>query len=89
MSITLERKRQLIKEYATVEGDTGSPEVQVSIFTDRIANLTNHFKTAKKDVNSKTGLNRLISLRSGLLKYLKSKDVERYKNLIKRLGLRR
>ncbi|MBL0848719.1 MAG: 30S ribosomal protein S15 [Candidatus Liberibacter ctenarytainae] len=89
MSITSERKRQLIEEYATVEGDTGCPEVQVVICTERIANLTVHFKTAKKDMNSKTGLSRLISLRNSMLKYLEKKDVRRYRKLIERLGLRR
>ncbi|ADR52008.1 30S ribosomal protein S15 [Candidatus Liberibacter solanacearum CLso-ZC1] len=89
MSITLERKGQLIKEYAISPGDTGSPEVQVVICTERIANLTIHFKNAKKDVNSKMGLNGLISLRNSLLKHLKMKDVKRYKKLIESLKLRR
>ncbi|MBY7649095.1 MAG: 30S ribosomal protein S15 [Candidatus Liberibacter europaeus] len=89
MSITLERKRQLIEEYAVTEGDTGSPEVQIAICTERISNLTSHFKVAKKDVNSKMGLSKLISLRSSLLKYLGRKDINRYKKVVKRLGLRR
>ncbi|MBA5724277.1 30S ribosomal protein S15 [Candidatus Liberibacter sp.] len=89
MSITLERKRQIMKDYARGEEDTGSPEVQISICTERISNLTAHFKNARKDVNSKRGLNRLISLRNSLLKYLERKDEQRYKKLVSSLGLRR
>ena len=89
MSITTERKENLIKEYARGEGDTGSPEVQVAILTERIVNLTEHFKTHKKDVHSRRGLLMLVSQRRRMLDYLKSRDNERYSNLIQRLGLRR
>ncbi|MCF6321282.1 MAG: 30S ribosomal protein S15 [Rhizobiaceae bacterium] len=89
MSITPERKAELIKEYATKDGDTGSPEVQVSILTERIANLTEHFKGHKKDNHSRRGLLKMVSLRRRLLDYVKSNDEARYKSLIERLGLRR
>lgn len=89
MSITAERKQELIKEYATNEGDTGSPEVQVAILTDRIVNLTEHFKSHKKDNHSRRGLLMLVNKRRSLLKYLSGKDDARYKTLIKRLGLRK
>ncbi len=89
MSITAERKQELIKEYATVDGDTGSPEVQVAILTTRIINLTEHFKSHKKDNHSRRGLLMLVNKRRGLLSYLKSKDEARYQSLIKRLGLRK
>ncbi len=89
MSITAERKQELIKEYATVDGDTGSPEVQVAILTTRIVNLTEHFKSHKKDNHSRRGLLMLVNKRRGLLSYLKSKDEARYQSLIKRLGLRK
>lgn len=89
MSITAEKKQELIKEFATCEGDTGSPEVQVSILTTRIVNLTEHFKTHKKDNHSRRGLLMLVNKRRSLLSYLKSKDEARYKTLIKRLGLRK
>jgi len=89
MSITPELKQQLIKEYATKEGDTGSPEVQVAILTSRIATLTEHFKIHKKDNHSRRGLLMMVALRRKLLDYTKGKDVERYQNLIKRLGIRR
>ncbi len=89
MSITLERKAELIKEYATKDGDTGSPEVQVAILTERIANLTEHFKGHKKDNHSRRGLLKMVSLRRRLLDYVKSNDEARYKSLIERLGLRR
>ena len=89
MSITPERKNQLVKEYATKEGDTGSPEVQVAILSERIANLTEHFKGHKKDNHSRRGLLKLVSQRRRLLDYVKKKDEERYKSLIERLGLRR
>jgi small subunit ribosomal protein S15 len=89
MSITAERKSALIKEYATGEGDTGSPEVQVAVLTERIANLTEHFKTHKNDNHSRRGLLKLVSGRRRLLDYVKSKDVARYKQLIERLGIRR
>ncbi len=89
MSITAERKTVLIKEYATKDGDTGSPEVQVAILTERINNLTEHFKTNKKDNHSRRGLLKMVSLRRKLLDYTKAKDVARYQSLIQRLGIRR
>ncbi|KGD98269.1 MULTISPECIES: 30S ribosomal protein S15 [Rhizobium/Agrobacterium group] len=89
MSITAERKAELIKEYATSEGDTGSPEVQVAILTERINNLTEHFKDHKKDNHSRRGLLTLVSSRRSLLDYLKKKDEARYTKLIGSLGIRR
>jgi small subunit ribosomal protein S15 len=89
MSITQEDKNTLIKDYATKEGDTGSPEVQVAILTKRIANLTEHFKTHKKDNHSRRGLLKMVSLRRKLLDYVREKDENRYKELIKRLEIRR
>ena len=89
MSITQEDKNNLIKDYATKEGDTGSPEVQVAILTKRIANLTEHFKTHKKDDHSRRGLLKMVSLRRKLLDYVREKDENRYKELIKRLERRR
>ncbi len=88
MSITPERKQELIKEFATHEGDTGSPEVQVAILTERINNLTEHFKVHRKDNHSRRGLLKLVSQRRKLLDYLKRKDFDRYQKLIERLGLR-
>jgi len=88
MSISKQRKAELIKEYSTGENDTGSPEVQVAILTERIVNLTEHFKTHKKDNHSRRGLLKMVSTRRRLLDYVKSRDEERYKTLIKRLGLR-
>ncbi len=89
MSITPELKAQLIKEYATKEGDTGSPEVQVAILSSRIATLTEHFKGHKKDNHSRRGLLMMVAQRRKLLDYVKGKDEERYQSLIKRLGIRR
>ena len=89
MSITDERKAELIKEYATKEGDTGSPEVQVAIITERILNLTDHLKTHKKDFHSRRGLLVMVGHRRRLLDYVKRKKVSRYEDLLKRLGLRR
>jgi small subunit ribosomal protein S15 len=89
MSIATDRKQELIKEYATKDGDTGSPEVQVAILSERISNLTEHFKSHVKDNHSRRGLLKLVSQRRRLLDYLKSKDEERYQTLISRLGLRR
>lgn len=89
MSITAERKSALIEEYATKPGDTGSPEVQVAILTERIVNLTEHFKGHKKDNHSRRGLLKMVSLRRRLLDYVKRKDEQRYKKLIDSLGLRR
>jgi len=89
MSITPERKATLINDYGVKDGDTGSPEVQVAILSERIANLTEHFKTHKKDNHSRRGLLMLVSRRRRLLDYVKGKDRERYQTLIQRLGLRR
>jgi len=89
MSITAERKTEVIGEFATKSGDTGSPEVQVAILTTRIVNLTEHFKTHKKDVHSRRGLIRMINRRRSLLDYLKRKDESRYETVIKTLGLRK
>lgn len=89
MSITPERKEALIKEHARAEGDTGSPEVQVAILTDRIKTLTEHFKTHAKDNHSRRGLLKLVSQRRQLLDYVKVRDEGRYKTLIERLGIRR
>lgn len=89
MSITPERKVALVSEYATKPGDTGSPEVQVAILTERITNLTEHFKTHAKDNHSRRGLLKLVSQRRCLLDYVKSKDQTRYQTLIQRLGIRR
>ncbi len=89
MSITLERKHELIQEYATREGDTGSPEVQVAILSERIQNLTEHLKSHKKDFHSRRGLLMMVGQRRQLLDYLKRKKHSRYETLVARLGLRR
>jgi small subunit ribosomal protein S15 len=89
MSMTAERKAELIKEYAQKSGDTGSPEVQIAIISERIKYLTGHFQTHKKDNHSRRGLLKLVSQRRGLLDYLKSKDEARYQAIIKRLEIRR
>lgn len=89
MSITAERKQELIKEYAREEGDTGSVEVQVAVLTERIANLTAHMKENYHDFASRRGLLMLVGRRRRLLKYLKSTGADRYANLISRLGLRK
>jgi small subunit ribosomal protein S15 len=89
MSITADRKQELMKEYATKDGDTGSPEVQVAILSERISNLTEHFKSHVKDNHSRRGLLKLVSQRRRLLDYLRSRDEHRYQALISRLGLRR
>ncbi|MBK1838781.1 30S ribosomal protein S15 [Azospirillum sp. YIM B02556] len=89
MSITPERKQELIKEYSRGTNDTGSPEVQVSILTERISNLTDHLKGHKKDFHSRRGLLVMVGQRRRLLDYLKKKDQSRYATLIERLGLRR
>ena len=89
MSITAERKQELIGEYATKKGDTGSPEVQVAILSERITNLTDHLKTHKKDFHSRRGLLMMVGQRRRLLDYLDAKSSDRYKELVKRLGLRR
>ena len=89
MSITDVRKQELIKEFATKEGDTGSPEVQVAIITERINNLTGHFKSHHKDFHSRLGLMKLVGKRRRLLDYVKAKNNDRYKTLITRLNIRR
>lgn len=89
MSITAERKQELIGEYAVKPGDTGSPEVQVAILTERIRNLTEHLKTHKKDFHSRRGLLIMVGQRRRLLDYTRHKSQERYESLIKRLELRR
>ena len=89
MSITAEKKQQLIKDNARKSDDTGSPEVQVAILTERINNLTEHFKSHAKDNHSRRGLLMLVNKRRSLLDYLKRKDVQRYSDLITKLGLRK
>ena len=89
MSITPEAKASLIKQFARTEGDTGSPEVQVAILTERIRNLTDHFKANHKDNHSRRGLLKMVNKRRSLLAYLKSRDVARYNALIQKLGLRK
>jgi small subunit ribosomal protein S15 len=89
MSVTAERKQTLIKDNARNSGDTGSPEVQVAILTERITNLTEHFKTHAKDNHSRRGLLMLVNKRRSLLDYLRRKDEERYNALIAKLGLRK
>jgi small subunit ribosomal protein S15 len=89
MSITASRKQEVIKEYATLEGDTGSPEVQVAILSERIRNLTEHLKTHRKDFHSRRGLLMMVGQRRRLLDYLKRKEARRYEQLVERLGLRR
>ena len=89
MSITAEKKADVLKEFATKEGYTGSPEVQIAILSSRIETLTEHFKTHTKDNHSRRGLLKLVALRRKLLDYTRSKSEDRYKDLIKRLGLRR
>ena len=87
--ITPERKKELIAQYATGENDSGSPEVQIAILSERISNLTEHFKTHTKDNHSRRGMIKMVSERRGLLDYVKAKDIKRYEALIARLGLRR
>ncbi|KQR87658.1 MULTISPECIES: 30S ribosomal protein S15 [Sphingomonas] len=89
MTITAERKTELVKEHARQDGDTGSPEVQVAILTERIRNLTEHFKDHKKDNHSRRGLLMLVNKRRSLLDYLRHKDGDRYLALIAKLGLRK
>ena len=89
MSITVEEKQRLIGEFATKDGDTGSPEVQVAILTSRITTLTEHFKIHKKDKHGRRGLLKMVAQRRKLLDYVKGKDEARYQDLIKRLGIRR
>ncbi len=87
--ITKEQKEQIIKEYATKEGDTGSPEVQVAILTTRINQLNEHLKDNPKDFHSRRGLLKMVGQRRNMLAYLREKDIERYRNLIARLNLRK
>lgn len=89
MSITVEEKARLIKEFGTKEGDTGSPEVQVAILTSRITTLTEHFKSHKKDNHSRRGLLMMVAQRRKLLDYVRGKEEARYQSLIARLGIRR
>ena len=89
MSIKTETKQEIIKKFATTKGDTGSPQVQVAILTERINNLSGHFKEHKKDVHSRRGLLKMVNQRRRLLDYLKSKDNENYSKIIKELGLRK
>lgn len=89
MSINADRKKEIIGDFATNDGDTGSPEVQVAVLTERIKNLTEHFKDHKKDNHSRRGLLKLVNQRRKILDYIKSKDEPRYEEIIKRLGLRR
>jgi small subunit ribosomal protein S15 len=87
--ITPERKKELIAQYATGNNDSGSPEVQIAILSERIANLTEHFKTHAKDNHSRRGMIKMVSQRRGLLDYVKTKDAKRYETIIGKLGLRR
>ena len=87
--ITAERKKEVVAQYATKEGDTGSPEVQVAVLSERINNLTEHFKMHSKDNHSRRGLIKMVPTRRKLLDYVKATDVKRYESLIERLGLRR
>lgn len=89
MSITAERKQELIKEHGREDGDTGSPEVQIAILTERIVTLTDHFKSHHKDNHSRRGLLMMVNKRRSLLDYLRGKDVQRYTDLIAKLGLRK
>jgi len=87
--LATERKQELISQYKTHEGDTGSPEVQIALLTERITYLTEHFRTHKKDHHSRRGLLKIVGQRRRLLDYLKKKDVERYRTIINKLGIRR
>jgi small subunit ribosomal protein S15 len=89
MSVTAERKRQIVKEFSKKAEDTGSPEVQIALLTERINDLTEHFKMHKKDNHSRRGLLKMVSARRSLLDHVKSKDEDRYKKIIERLELRR
>lgn len=84
-----DRKKEIIEKYKTHDGDTGSPEVQIALLSERITYLTDHFRTHKKDHHSRRGLLKIVGQRRRLLDYLKSKDVERYRNIIQSLGIRR
>jgi small subunit ribosomal protein S15 len=87
--LATEEKQEIIKEFQTREGDTGSPEVQIALLSRRITELTDHFRTHKKDHHSRRGLLKIVGQRRRLLDYLKKKDIERYRTLISRLGIRR
>ncbi|MBW7989345.1 MAG: 30S ribosomal protein S15 [Planctomycetes bacterium] len=87
--LTKQKKQEIIGDFETHEGDTGSPEVQIAILTKRINELTGHFKTHKKDHASRRGLLKMVGTRSALLKYVKNKDIKRYQTIISRLGLRK
>lgn len=87
--IKKERKQEIIKEYGRTENDTGSPEVQIALLTERIKNLTEHLKNNRKDHHSRRGLLKMVGQRRGLLEFLRKKDIERYRTLIERLGLRK
>jgi small subunit ribosomal protein S15 len=89
MGLTVEKKRSLVEQFRTHEGDTGSPEVQIALFSERINSLTDHFKLHQKDHHSRRGLLMLIGKRRSLIEYLRKKDSERYQSLIDRLGIRR
>lgn len=89
MSITQEKKKNLIEQYKIHQADTGSPEVQIALLTERINNLTEHFKAHKKDHHSRRGLLKLVGTRKSLLTYLKDNDITRYRDLVKKLGLRK
>ncbi|ACB61285.1 MULTISPECIES: 30S ribosomal protein S15 [Exiguobacterium] len=89
MALTKERKNEIIEAYATKQGDTGSPEVQVAVLTEQITTLNDHLRTHKKDHHSRRGLLKMVGRRRNLLTYLRNKDVSRYRSLIERLGLRR
>jgi small subunit ribosomal protein S15 len=89
MPLALDRKKNLIEQFKTHEGDTGSPEVQIALLSERITQLTEHFKTHKQDHHSRRGLLKMVNRRRSLLDYLHRKDAERYKALIEKLGLRR
>ena len=89
MALTQELKQEIIKKYATHEGDTGSPEVQIALLTERINQLTEHFKTHKKDFAGRLGLLKLVGQRRHLLNYVRKNDIERYRRIVKALGLRK
>jgi small subunit ribosomal protein S15 len=89
MSLSANRKQQIVREYATKKGDTGSPEVQIALLTERINGLTEHFKIHKGDNHSRRGLLKMVSLRRRLLDHVKDKDEKRYQTIIERLGIRR
>lgn len=89
MSVTAKRKQELVKQFARAENDTGSPEVQVAVLSERIKNLTEHFKVHKQDVHSRRGLMALVANRRSLLDYLKRMDASRYQSIIEKLGLRK